>query len=189
MSDFQPCLAFTLEVEGGYQCNPQDAGNYLSGIRGAGTLIGTCRGISAPTLAGFLGPEGSPLLTEAYMRALPEAVAAAIYGAQYWLPCAGPALAAGVDLMVFDHAVNCGVRRSVRLLQSVLGVTIDGFAGPRTLAAAAAMPPAALIDRLGVVQAAAYRNMPGVADFLDGWLARLQQRRTAAHNLLQKVTS
>src|ERR1700761_1361483 len=135
MSDFDTCLAFTLAEEGGYQCLANDPGNWTGGHLGVGELIGTCRGISAPVLAAWMSPAERPALSPRLMAALPQALAATIYGSQFWLPCGGPSLPPGVDLMVFDHAVNCGVRASVRLLQAAVVVEPDGYCGPHTLAA------------------------------------------------------
>jgi lysozyme family protein len=185
MSGFDVCLAFTLREEGGYQCVPGDGGNWSGGGREEGQLIGTCHGISAPTLAAWLGPEHAASLTPDYMQALPVSVAGSILGAQYWLPCGGPNLPRGVDLMVFDHAVNAGVRASVLLLQRAVDVAADGYVGPRTRAAVWHANPGALVDFLARMQEAAYRAMPGAPMFLDGWLARLARRRAAAHGRLQ----
>lgn len=184
MSDFPPCLAFTLAEEGGYQCMQTDPGNWSTGVCNYGTLVGTCRGISAPVLGAWLGPERIDALTPAYMQALPQSIAGSIYGAQYWLPCGGPQLPAGVDLMVFDHAVNAGVRSSVRLLQSAVGAAPDGYMGPQTLAAVRHAAPGVLIDFLARMQDQAYHAMPAAEHFLNGWLARLKRRQTAAHRLL-----
>lgn len=186
MSDFDTCLAFTLAEEGGYQCLPADRGNWSTGVAEHGTLIGTCHGISAPTLAAWLGPDGLIAMTPAYMQALPVSVASAIFGAQYWLPCGGPTLPPGVDLMTFDHAVNAGVHASVRLLQRAVDVTQDGYIGPRTLAALRQATAAALIDFLARLQEQAYRQMPAAPAFLDGWLARLTRRQAAAHGMLAR---
>jgi lysozyme family protein len=186
MGHLQPCLAFTLAAEGGYQCDPLDAGNWSSGVCNVGQLIGTYRGISAPTLVEWYGPGYSLALSPPIMQALPDAVVEAIFGAYFWLPCGCPGLPPGIDLMIFDHAVNCGVRRSVRLLQTAVGVVSDGYVGPLTLAAVQRADAAALIDQMALAQERAYRLTPGAKRFLTGWLARLQRRRAAAHKLLQE---
>jgi lysozyme family protein len=185
MEKFDACLQFTLREEGGYQSLEDDPGNWSSGRCGEGALIGTCHGISAPVLAAWLGSSGATGLTPAYMRALPRQIAASIFGAQYWLPCAGPQLPVGVDLMVFDHGVNCGVRPSVRLMQAAVGVTADGYVGSQTLAAVRHASAGALIEFLARLQENSYRAMPAADRFLGGWLARLKRRRAAALALLQ----
>lgn len=184
MSEFDACLAFTLAEEGGYQCDPTDDGNWSTGHCNLGTLVGTCHGIAAPTLATWLGPGRIGELNPAMMQALPRDIAASILGAQYWLPCAGPQLPLGVDLMVFDHAVNCGAHSSVRLLQAALGVAADGFVGPVTLSAAHKAGAAGIIDFLARLQGQHYRSL-NRPQFLTGWLGRLERRQAAAHRLTQ----
>ena len=111
----QACLAFTLHHEGGYQARPNDRGNWFDG-----RLIGTNRGISAPTLAAWMGQDRAESLTAEDMRALSEGDARAIYAAHYWNPVRGDDLVAGLDLMLFDLAVLAGPRRSVMILQAQL---------------------------------------------------------------------
>jgi len=189
MGNFQPVLSFALQAEGGYQCAPSDSGNWTGGLCQAGDLVGTCMGISAPALLAWLGPERAASLTAAMMRNLDPGIAQAIYGSDYWIPVRGPELPAGIDLMVFDAAVMSGVRRSVRLLQAALAVVTDGYFGPQTMAGVQALPGDALIDLLALQHERWLRQAPGAATYLDGWLARLQQRQATAHNLLRDAST
>ena len=50
--------------------------------------------------------------------------------------------------MVFDIAVNNGKARAAKWLQTLLGVKVDGFIGPVTLAAAQKANPQALAAKL-----------------------------------------
>lgn len=59
----------------------------------------------------------------------------AIYLEQYWTPSWGDRLPAGVDAAVFDFAVHSGVRRPMRTVQRIVGVSRDGIIGNVTLAA------------------------------------------------------
>ena len=59
----------------------------------------------------------------------------AIYRARYWDAVAGDELPEGLDLAVFDFAVNSGPVRAVAYLQAALGVAQDGIVGPVTLGA------------------------------------------------------
>jgi len=178
-SGFRACLAFTLGEEGGYQALPNDRGNLIEG-----RLIGTNRGISAPVLAEWLGR--TPSATE--MRALTEDEAAAIYAARYWNVVRGGDLPPGIDLLVFDHAVNAGCGASARLLQQLLTrvgtVTVDGFIGPRTIGTVQRVAPRALLADLARAQGGHYRTRAGFADFGRGWLARLARRERAALAML-----
>ena len=51
MAKFDPAYSIVLRLEGGYQNNPADKGNYNS----LGDLVGTKYGISAPVLEQWIG--------------------------------------------------------------------------------------------------------------------------------------
>jgi lysozyme family protein len=125
-------LPVVLLHEGGFVQHPRDPGG------------ATKFGITRETLARF---RGAPVSMED-VRSLTTAEAAAIYRRLYWDPIRGDELPAGVDLAVFDFAVNSGPSRAVRTLQGALGVSQDGIIGPVTLAAARAADPVVLIRRL-----------------------------------------
>lgn len=179
-SGFRACLNFTLDEEGGYQAHPADRGNWLDG-----KLVGTNRGISAPVLAEWLGRD--PSAEE--MRALDEDAAAAIFAARFWNVVRGGDLPPGIDLLTFDHAVNAGCGASARLLQGVLTrigtVTVDGFIGPRTVAALQRVTPRALIADLVQAQGRFYRGRDRFPEFGAGWLKRLARRERAALAMLR----
>jgi hypothetical protein len=116
---FAACLEEVLWHEGGYADNPRDPG-------GATNL-----GITIATLGEWRGRA----VTKADVKALTREEAAAIYRARYWKRVRGDALPAGLDLAVFDFAVNSGPARAVKALQRELGVAQDGLVGPVTLGA------------------------------------------------------
>lgn len=174
----QACLAFTLEHEGGYQARPSDTGNWWDG-----KLIGTNHGISAPVLAEWMGEDGLTLTAD-MMKALPLSTARAIYAARFWNPLRCDALPAGADLMVFDFGVNAGIGRSARMLQQRLGhiggVTVDGFIGPRTLAAVSRVGASWLVPELGQAQRRFYQGLSGFEEYGRGWLRRTEARQRRA---------
>lgn len=99
---------------------------------------------------------GAPI-TKADVRNLTKAEAAAIYEANYWRPIRGDDLPLGVDLSTMDYGVNSGPSRSVKDLQRVVGVNVDGVVGPVTLAALGRADPRATVKahcarRLSFVQ-------------------------------------
>ena len=103
----------------------------------------------------------------------------------------GWALWPGLDLMVFDAAVNCGVGTSVKQLQRRLRVVPDGTLGPVTAAAAtkcSVKDRRWLLAMLNADQAAAYRAMRGFPTFGDGWLLRCDRRYAAAMQLFNAPT-
>jgi lysozyme family protein len=165
---FDTCLNFTLSEEGGFVDDPHDPGG------------ATNQGITLATLRGFMH---APDLPETSVREITPETVHAIYQAEYWNRMRCDALPTGVDLMVFDHGVNAGPARSVKLLQKSLRfdqVRQDGACGPRTLAAATGLEPIELIDRLSRLQAASYRTLSGFRTFGSGWLRRQTRRQAQA---------
>lgn len=85
-----------------------------------------------------------------------------------------------VALCHFDMAFNAGERAAAEMLQRVVGVTVDGQIGPRTLAAvreAARDDHKALLVRLTGARASRFRRLadkrPELAPNLKGWLRRV----------------
>jgi lysozyme family protein len=168
---FEACLAQVLAQEGGYADHPADPG-------GATNL-----GITLRTLADWRGVAWSAL-GKAEVRALARPEAAAIYRKRYWEPCAGDDLPEGLDLALFDYAVNSGPGRAIRALQGLVGATADGLMGPKTLAAirtaVAARGVAALIVALCAGRLSFLERLAGWATFGRGWTRRVAAIRAAA---------
>ena len=162
---FEACLPIILASEGGFVDDPADPG-------GATNL-----GVTRATLCGWLGRAASA----ADVEALTPAAVAPIYRARYWNPAHAGDCPVGVDLMVFDEAVNQGVGRALASLQSTLSVAADGAFGPTTQAALTAADPARLIRAIAANREAHYRALPTFPRFGRGWLARLD--RTTAFAL------
>ncbi len=166
--NFAACWAFTAAQEGGFTDDADDAGNWTGGAVGVGTLAGTKFGISAAAY---------PNLN---IAALTKQQAGAHMQADYWAKASCDVLPAGVDLAVFDPAVNMGVGRAARLLQAAVGVAQDGQVGPATLAAVAAMSPAAIIQAITAARIAAYEADEGFAQFGGDWITRANDCQAAA---------
>ena len=98
--------------------------------------------------------------------------AARIYRDHYWVPCRCHDLPAGIDLAVFDCAVNQGQPTARRILQKAAGVKADGIIGPKTLAAVRADPDAVLTDFMAR-RAVRYGNLWNFITFGLGWMRRL----------------
>lgn len=115
-------LAFKLLIghEGGYTDNPDDPGNWTGGKVNSGTCKGTNYGISAASY---------PSLDIAGLT-LHDAMT--IYERDYWRKAGCADLPARAAFIVFDAAVNNGVGRAVRWLQTVVGSPADGAYGPNT---------------------------------------------------------
>lgn len=164
---FNASIKVILASEGGFVDDPTDPG----GATNMGITIGT------------LSAERGDHCTVADVKALTQAEAVRIYQANYWNPAHCGDLPGGVDLMVFDAAVNSGVGRAIRLLQRAVGVDDDGAFGPATKAAVAARTPKAVIDAYHDAHAAFYEGLPTFWKYGKGWLARNDRTRSIAQGM------
>lgn len=163
--NFQHALAHVLLFEGGYSDHPSDPG-------GATNL-----GITKAVLERFRGRG----VTKQEVRALTKEEAAEIYRRYYWLAAACDQLPDGVDLAVFDCAVNQGVGRATRFLQQSANVAVDGAIGPRTLAAVKAAEPEALLTEFMARRMNAYGLLTKLFKVFGlGWSRRLVATHGAA---------
>src|SRR5215217_895085 len=121
-SRFDICLDEVLRHEGGYADHPSDPGGE------------TNLGINHKTLARWRMVSPWWTLLKEAVRDLKRAEAAKIYRASYWHRSHAGQLPAGLDLALFDYAVNSGPDRAIRALQAELDVAADGQIGPLTLA-------------------------------------------------------
>ena len=105
---FETCLAHVLRHEGGYVDHPSDPGG------------ATNMGITRKTLAHWRNVSPWTDLPKLEVQKLTHGEAGLIYRALYWNACRAGDLPDGVDLAVFDFAVNSGPDRAVRTLQARL---------------------------------------------------------------------
>ena len=122
-SRFDICLDEVLRQEGGYVDHPADPGG------------ATNMGITHKTLARWRKVSPWWKLPKAEIRDLKRAEARDIYRRLYWLPLHAEEMPAGLDLAMFDFAVNSGPSRATKALQAVVGVKADGVYGPLSRAA------------------------------------------------------
>jgi lysozyme family protein len=171
-STFDACLEFTLVEEGGYGDHPTEP------------RLASNHGITLARLRRFVRDPG---LDRDDIRNIPCATVRALYLTDFWNSTRCDALPPGIDLMVFDHAVNAGPDRAGRALQLACGqkrAEIDGAIGPDTLGRVALTDRLTLLDALTAMQRTGYRQMAAYGLFGEGWLARLDRRRTKALELL-----
>jgi lysozyme family protein len=154
---FDRALAFVFAREGGFSDHPEDPGG------------ATRFGITRATLE---RERGRPV-TAAEVAALSREEAARIYRRAYWDAVRAGDLPDGLDLAVFDCAVNSGPGTAVRLLQRVLAVPADGVVGPVTLAAARRAGPAAALRHFTRARLAYLAGLPTWRVFGRGWRRRV----------------
>jgi lysozyme family protein len=103
-SHFEACLREVLKHEGGFVNHPKDPGG------------ATNMGITKATLEQFRGRKVS--VDE--VKTLTREEAARIYRLNYWDVIKGDALPAGINLCVFDCAVNSGPHRALKFLKETM---------------------------------------------------------------------
>lgn len=164
---FTEAVEVVLRHEGGFVNHPRDPGGL------------TNMGITARTLADH---RGVPLdrVTETEMRALPRAEAEEIYLSRFWNVIRGDDLPRGLDLAVFDWAVNSGPRRAVRALQRLVGARTDGIVGQETLAAVRSRDVVDLVRALCDARLAFVRGLSTHSTFGRGWERRITDVRNLA---------
>lgn len=107
-----------------------------------------------------------------------------VYFRRYWLAANCDDLSVNMPRLAvlhFDGAVNHGVGRAGRFLQTAAGAAVDGDVGPGTLAAVAAKDELELCNKICDLREKFYRdivaNKPSQAKFLNGWLRRITEMR------------
>lgn len=167
-SSFDTALACVLRQEGGWSDDPRDPGGP------------TFRGITLATLASHRGRPVSP----GELRSITAEDVAGIYRNRYWAAVAADRLPAGVDLAVFDLAVNSGPARAARTLQAALGLHQDGIVGPVTIATAMRTEPAALVREIGRRRLSFLQHLAAWTAFGRGWSRRVADVEAEALRLV-----
>jgi lysozyme family protein len=171
IENFDAAFQHTLKEEGGFVNHPKDPGGM------------TNLGVTKRVWEEWVGKE----VTEAEMRALTPNDVKPLYQRNYWNACRCSELPTGLDLCVFDTAVNSGPGRAIRILQNCLGVAVDGAIGPRTIAAANQFKGASLvhlIDEYCSARQAFLISLPTFATFGKGWTARVARLEEHATKML-----
>ena len=163
-ANFAKAMVFLMQREGGYQANPADRGNYLNG-----QLVGTNHGVTAKAWAEYTGKALGP----ADMKALTVQEISPFYRDRYWTACGCDALPSGVDLAVFDMAVNSGVATAAKTLQSAVGAVSDGKIGPATIAAASQRDSATLVVLYCMRRIMYVTGLDNFKAFGKGWCKRI----------------
>jgi len=155
-NNFDRCLEHVLKHEGGYVNHPRDPGGE------------TNMGISKRSY-----PNED-------IRNMTKARAGAIYRRDFWDKVKCDDLPMGVDLVVFDAAVNSGPSRSAKWLQSACDVRQDGVVGPNTVKAANMLSTVNVINRALMHRLAFLQSLATWATFGRGWQSRVDNIRRAA---------
>ena len=175
-SNFKSSLDHILKSEGGFQDDPRDNGNKLpDGRKGCTNL-----GVTQAVWEAYVGHK----VSTADMKALTPDKVAPFYKRRYWDAVHGDDLPSGVDYLAFDFAINAGAGRSIKTLQTVVGVPADGAIGPKTLTAVKAIDSKELINKYTNAKEVFYRALPSFNIYGKGWLARTSAVDIAAKTLI-----
>ena len=111
--NWEKSLEVILLHEGGYVNHPKDPGGE------------TNMGVTKRVYEDFGGTKDMKDLTHEDVEP--------IYKKNYWDRVKGDDLPEGLDLMIFDFAVNAGTGRAAKFIQRLVNTTVDGGIGPNTL--------------------------------------------------------
>lgn len=113
---------------------------------------------------------------------------APIYEKNYWGRTKCDDLPSGLDLCVFDFAVNAGPGRAAKYLQEMIGTTVDGGIGPNTLRALGnyieSEGTAAAIENYQEMRQRYYERLSTFETFGKGWTRRVQETTAAAIDMI-----
>lgn len=165
--NLKKAVEFVERDEGGFTNHPHDKGGP------------TKYGITLETLASFKGRSTNIKDVMAITREL----ARAIYKRKYWDPMRCDELPPGLDYAVFDGAILHGVYGATTMLQTALGVKVDGKLGPKTLEAAMVAKADATIKAFQALRRRRCRAHPRWATFGRGWTNRLNRVDARAQEL------
>ena len=169
--NFSSSFELLLKHEGGYVNHPDDPGGR------------TNHGITQRVYEKFLGED----VTEEEMKDMPLEDVFSIYKDDYWDRVRGDELPSGVDLCVFDWAVNSGVSQASKALQRVLGVLDDGIIGSRTVAAAYRQEnQTVVVEAISQKREDFYRSLGTFDTFGRGWLRRNDETRDEALRMIEE---
>jgi len=157
--NFGACLAEVLKHEGGWSQHPRDPGG------------ATMQGITLATYSKYLGRQATP----DELRRMPQQHRDTIYRQFYWDKVRGDDLPRGVDLCLFDYAVNSGPGRAIRDAQKVVGAEIDGILGPKTLWAVQKADAATLVTEVCKSRLSFLHTLPTWDVFGGGWQRRVKE--------------
>ncbi len=170
--NFEYCFQHVLVSEGGFSNHSADPG----GI--------TCLGVTKSVYEEWLKRP----VTEQEMRDLKPDDVRELYRVKYWNRVKGDDLPKGVDLCVFDFAVNSGVHRGASFLQRTVGAKSDGIIGPQTLFMVKNNDPQDLIQRYCEARLRFLRGLYTFSTFGRGWTARVEKVEKDALSLWGEVS-
>ena len=171
-SNYDKCLKTILHHEGGYVNHPKDPGGE------------TNMGVTKRVYEKWCMEND---LQQKDMKDLEFEDVAPIYKNNYWDRVKADQLPEGLDLCVFDWAVNSGTGRAAKKLQSMIGTVADGGIGPNTLKAVAEYVEAHGIEKAITnfqnARQGYYEKLSTFDTFGKGWTRRVNETTELAKTL------
>jgi lysozyme family protein len=176
ISNWQQAFEQMLASEGGFTADERDKGNLLPDGRKGSTMLG----VTQFNWEQHVGHQ----VTHDQMRKLTPTDVEPLYKKKYWDVVRADELPSGIDYLVFDLGVNAGPGRSIKLLQTAVGVTPDGGLGPISMAAVLAADPVKLIEDFSQAKEDFYRSLDDFKTYGTGWLNRVAAVKVKATSML-----
>ena len=162
--NYDAALKIILHHEGGYVNHPRDPGGE------------TNLGVTKRVYEEWGGTKN--------MRDITVEDVAPIYEKNYWGKAKCDHLPSGLDLAVFDWAVNSGPGRAAKKLQEMIGTVADGGIGPNTLRALDEYIEVhgleKTIEEYGEIRQKFYESLKTFDTFGKGWTRRNKETTETA---------
>lgn len=174
---YDRCVTLVLRHEGGYVDHPSDPGG------------ATNRGISlryARTRGSMFDLDGDGDVDKNDILLVTEPFAKQVYRDWFWNDVRGDELRAGIDLVMFDFAVNSGAGRAIRFAQQCASdmlrrpLAVDGYMGPQTLAALREVDRQDFINNYNDDRLSWLQTLGTWKSFGNGWSRRVIETTDAA---------
>ncbi len=179
---YNSCYAFTEREEGGLSDRPlkEDPG----GITNRGITLRFARSMGTMF---DLDKDGD--VDRGDILLITPDNARMAFRASFWHDIHGDDIWAGLDLTLFDFAINSGASRAIRSLQKVANLKVDGFIGPKTKEAMLKVDGRELL--LVAINAERKRFMSTLANFHanPGWYPRVDRVLARSRRMLSGETS
>lgn len=170
LNNFRNCLNLLIKSEGGFTDSNGDPGG------------ATKYGVTRETWESWVG---HPVSIKDMENLTIEQVAP-LYEQRYWKPY-GDLLPRGIDFLVFSMGVNAGGGRSIKLLQSSLGLIPDGIIGQRVLDKLRTVNIADVIVKFSDERRNYYRSLKLFNLFGHGWMERVDIEEKEALDMVKNA--
>lgn len=121
--------------------------------------------------------------SRAEMKALKQSDVKPLYKKFYWDAMHCDELPPGLDYAVFDYGVNSGIYRSIKILQRLVSVPVDGIMGAKTLDAVRVHNGKELAIKLCDERIGFLRGLRIFRNFGRGWTRRVNEVKSRVQNM------